>query len=269
MAKVALTDALRAQYTDLFNTCTIRPNRAAAVEGLINSLVANRARYEAVGNPLGIPWHFIAVIHNMESSQSFTRHLHNGDPLSARTVQVPAGRPKTGNPPFTWEESAADALGMRGIGAVTDWSLSGTLYQIEGYNGFGYRTFHPQVLSPYLWSFSNQYTSGKYVADGTWSDTAVSAQCGAATLLRRMAERKLFAFADQPAPQPDAMPMVVSYATTKPTGPAVLAQAIALQIWLSGHSSIFLSPDGIAGQHTSDAYKAVTGHFLPGDPRGA
>ena len=107
------------------------------------------------------------------------------------------------------------------------------------------------------------------MADGTWSDSAVSGQCGAAALLRRMAERKLFAFADQPHPAEDAAPIVVPYSTTTPTEPAVLAQAIALQNWLSSHTDIFLKPDGICGPNTSAAYKQVTGHYLPGDPRGA
>src|SRR5206468_849198 len=111
-------------------------------------------------------------------------------------VQVPAGRPKTGNPPFGWEESAGDALSMKGLSPQTDWSLAGTLYQLERYNGWGYRLFHPYVLSPYLWSFSNHYKSGKYVADGTWSDTAVSKQCGAVALLRRMAEHGQIEFID-------------------------------------------------------------------------
>lgn len=74
MATVSLTPALRAEYENLFNTCVIRPERAAAVERLIDTLVANRARYQAVSSALRIPWHFIAVIHNMESSQSFKGH---------------------------------------------------------------------------------------------------------------------------------------------------------------------------------------------------
>jgi len=269
MPKVNLTAALRAEYDNLFNSCAIRPNRMATVESLIDKLLGNRARYESVGNPLNIPWHFIAVIHNMESSQDFRGHLHNGDPLRARTVQWPPGRPKTGNPPFTWEESATDALTMKGLGSGTDFSLAGTLYEIERYNGFGYRLYHPHVLSPYLWSFSNHYTSGKYVADGTWSDTATSAQCGAAVLLRRMAERNLFAFADQPLPADNTPPLVVRYTMSKPADPNELNRAIALQNWLSTHTGIFLKPDGIAGKNTSDAYRLVTGHYLPGDPRAA
>jgi lysozyme family protein len=99
---------------------------------------------------------------------------------------VPAGRPVKGTPPFTWEESAADALTLRKIDQWKDWTIEGVLYQIEGYNGWGYRLHHPTVLTPYLWSFSNHYIKGKYIADGTWSDNAVSNQCGAGVLLKGM-----------------------------------------------------------------------------------
>jgi hypothetical protein len=203
----------------------------------------------------------------MEASQNFKAHLHNGDPLTARTVQVPAGRPKKGKPPFSWEESAADALAMRGLGVKTDWSLSGMLYQLEGYNGWGYRLHHPHVLTPYLWSFSNHYTSGKYVADGTWSDTAVSKQCGAAVLLRRLAELHQIEFPDQPRPTAESSPLVVSYATTKSSDLADVKQAENLQRWLNGFPGVFVKIDGVPGEKTSIAYKHVTGSYLPGDPR--
>jgi lysozyme family protein len=266
MPGISLTDALRSEYENLFNTCIIRPGNAPAVEAIVAKLVANRARYDKVSSALGIPWGFVAVIHNMEASQNFTRHLHNGDPLTGRTVQVPPGRPKSGNPPFTWEESAADALTMKSLSAGTDWSLAGTLYQLERYNGWGYRLHHPHVLSPYLWSFSGHYASGKYVADGTWSDTAVSKQCGAAVLLRRMAENGQIEFADQPAPAAKK-PVVVRYSMKKSKDPAVVTQAEDLQRWLNTFPGIFVKVDGAPGQRTSDAYRKVTGSFLPGDPR--
>ena len=268
MAKISFTSALRQEYEDLFNSCSIRPDKLAAVEGYIAGLLAHQARYQSVGDPLGIPWHFIAVIHNMEASQNFTRHLHNGDRLTARTVQVPAGRPKRGNPPFTWEESATDALTMRNLGKVTDWSLAGTLYQLEGYNGWGYRLYHPHVLTPYLWSYSSHYKSGKYVADGTWSDTAVSNQNGSAVILRRMAEHGQIQFSDQPAPAEGTKPLVVAYAMTKSADPAEVAKAEQLQRWLNTFPGIFVKPDGIPGERTSNAYRQVTGVYLPGDPRG-
>lgn len=268
MARIVLSPALRQEYETLFNSCIIKPGKMSAVEDLIAGLLTNQGRYRSVGDPLGIPWHFIAVVHNMEASQNFTRHLHNGDRLTARTVQVPAGRPKKGNPPFTWEESAIDALTMRSLGKVTDWSLAGTLYQLEGYNGWGYRLYHPHVRTPYLWSYSSHYTSGKYVADGTWSDAAVSQQCGAAVLLRRMAETGEIEFSDQPAPKVNTPPLIVAYAMTKPTDPALVVQAETLQRWLNTFPGIFVKPDGIPGEKTSTAFKSVTGVYLPGDPRG-
>jgi lysozyme family protein len=191
---IPLTDELRKEYESLFETCDVRPERQQAIDGLIGRIVGNKDRYRAVGTPLGIPWYFIGVIHNMESSLSFKGHLHNGDPLTARTVHEPPGRPVKGQPPFTWEQSATDALQHEGADKVTDWSLPGLLYQIEKYNGFGYRNKQPQVLSPYLWSFSNHYTKGKFVADGKFDPDAVSQQGGAAVILRRMAATGVLQF---------------------------------------------------------------------------
>jgi lysozyme family protein len=268
MANISFTEALRKEYENLFNTCVIRPERITGVEQTITVLTAGKDRYQKVSDVQGIPWSFIAVIHNMEASLNFNRHLHNGDPLTGRTVQVPSGRPKKGNPPFTWEESAADALSLKGLSAQTDWSLAGTLYQLERYNGWGYRLYHQHVLTPYLWSYSNHYTSGKYVADGTWSDTAISKQCGSVVLLRRMAEMNLIEFNDQPAPQPDSQPLVVNYSLSKSADPELIKRIEDLQKWLNTFPGIFVKPDGVPGNRTSEAYKRVTGTYLPGDPRG-
>jgi lysozyme family protein len=180
--------ALAGDYQLLFDSCLVRPQRAALANQLAAKIVANRGRYDRVGKPLGIPWYVVGLIHTMESSMDFSRHLHNGDPLTARTTHVPAGRPPTGDPPFTWEESASDALTLQGLPRWKDWSVPGVLYKLEAYNGFGYRDHHPDVLSPYLWSFSNHYTRGKYVADGSFSPTAVSQQCGAGVLLKRLTQ---------------------------------------------------------------------------------
>jgi lysozyme family protein len=187
----ALTQSGRKRYDLLYESCLVRPSRRAAVDQQVARITASKARYQKVGKALGIPWYVVGIIHSLEASGDFTKHLHNGDPLTARTTHVPAGRPKTGNPPFTWEASAIDALRGRGLNAWKDWSPAGTLFQLEGYNGFDYRDHHPGVPSPYLWSFSNHYTRGKYVADGRFSPTAVSQQCGAAILLKRLAAANL------------------------------------------------------------------------------
>jgi lysozyme family protein/uncharacterized protein YcbK (DUF882 family) len=139
-----------------------------------------KSTYEEVGNPLGIPWWFIAGIHMLESSFNFTTHLHNGDPLSGRTVRVPPGRPKVWNPPNDWASSARDALTK--LAGQQDWSLPRALYRWEAYNGFGYRP--RSVASPYLWSLSTIYGSGKYVRDGEFDAGKESEQCGAASMLK-------------------------------------------------------------------------------------
>ena len=254
----SLTAALRAEYRRLFATCVIRPNRAQQVETIIAAIRQNRSRYDAVAEATGVPWHVIGALHNMESSLDFSRHLHNGDPLTARTVRAPAGRPRTGNPPFTWEESAIDALTFKRLHLWADWSIAGTLYKLESYNGWGYRNYHPEVLSPYLWSFSNHYTRGKYVRDGQWSPVAVSSQCGAAVLLRRMAELGMIEF---PA-EPTGDEPLIRYA------PEVETEYVReLQRFLNKMPGVFLREDGRAGRRTSDAFRKVTGYYLQGDPR--
>lgn len=192
---IPLTDALRQQYQSLFNTCAVSAAHVSDVNQVIARIMPGQARYQAVANPLGIPWYFVAVIHNMETSLNFNCHLHNGDPLTARTVHVPAGRPPAGNPPFTWEQSATDALRFKGLANLSDWSLAATLYRLEGYNGFGYRNVRPPINTPYLWSFSNHYTSGKFTSDHGYDPSAVSKQCGAAAILFKMVQNGVVTFA--------------------------------------------------------------------------
>jgi len=271
MAKIALTPALKEEYARLFDGCVVDPQAAPTIDRTAQQIASNRRRYAQVADRVGIPWYTVGIIHCMEGGLRFDRHLHNGDPLTARTVQVPAGRPLSGSPPFTWEESAEDALRLERMDQWTDWSIPGTLYKLEAYNGFGYRTRHPEVLTPYLWSFSNHYTAGKYVADGTWSATAKSKQCGAAVLLRRLAEMgelqfdaqgvPLTAASGQPKPATDLAPLV-RYSTTVKS-----EAAEQLQRALNKFPGVFVRVDGIPGQRTSDACKRVLGHYLTGDPR--
>ena len=172
------------EYVRFFKGAKIKSARKSIVKKFAAQAISNRARYESVGNKLGIPWWFIAGIHLLESSYNMTTHLHNGDPLSGKTFRVPAGRPKSGSPPFKWETSAVDALKMQGLDGLGDWSLPRALYRWEKYNGFGYRK--KGVPTPYLWSFSSVYDKGKFVADGVFDVNKVSKQCGAAVLLRHL-----------------------------------------------------------------------------------
>lgn len=152
----------------------------------------NKTRYDAVALRTTVPWYVVAVIHSMESGCDFKTHLHNGDPLTARTVHVPAGRPKVGNPPFTWIDSAADALFMKGWGNNgRDWRLGSLLDNLERYNGLGYRRDSVNINTPYLWAGSNFEQIGKYTSDGHFDPKAISQQIGAAVLLKEMEKNKV------------------------------------------------------------------------------
>ena len=171
-------------YRNLWDKMEIRGQYLDVSKDIAYRLFGNKARYQTVADEIGCPWFFVAVVHNLEAGANFHRHQHNGDPLSARTVNEPPGRPISGSPPFTWEESAIDAFRMKNLHLIQDWSLPRILYEWERFNGFGY--VKHKINSPYIWSFSNLYTRGKYIRDHVYSPTAVSQQCGAAVILRRM-----------------------------------------------------------------------------------
>lgn len=163
----------------LLESMQVKKFRLVELNTLVARIVSNKARYEVVQKHLGTPWYVVGAIHYREASLSFNRHLHNGDPLSKRTVNVPAGRPTAHDGPFTWEESAIDALRDRKFSRTM--SLDEILDGLEKYNGLGY--FKKGLPSPYIWSWSNQYTKGKYVKDGKFDANFVDQQCGVAPLI--------------------------------------------------------------------------------------
>lgn len=145
-------------------------------------LVAAKARYQAVEAKTHVPWPFIAVTHQRESSQSWTKSLAQGDPIDRVSVHVPAGR----GPFDTWEAAAIDALANCSPYAARnrDWSLAGMLAKLEQYNGLGYAS--RGLPSPYIWSGTDQYQSGKYVRDGVYDPITIDSQLGCAGLLMAM-----------------------------------------------------------------------------------
>ena len=187
MAKHTLEE-LRSEYNSLLQTCEIRADKLREVQDICDTILANKTRYEAIATATSVPWFMVAAIHNMEGGLNFNTHLHNGDPLRARTVNVPAGRPKSGSPPFTFEESAIDALAFDNVGVNLEPSFAGICFKLEGFNGFGSRNHG--IHTPYLWSFSNQYAKGKFVSDNVFNPDAVSKQCGAAVILLRLLQMK-------------------------------------------------------------------------------
>jgi lysozyme family protein len=166
---------------------SIPAEKGPLFKAVADRLLFNKPRYEAVSKALAskgytIPWEFIAVTHQRESSGNFNTYLGNGQPLNKKTTIVPKGRG-----PFTsWEEGAIDALVNAPPYAAknTDWTIGGTLAKLEECNGLGYAA--KGVPSPYLWAGTNQYVKGKYVRDGVYNADHVDTQLGCAGLLKFM-----------------------------------------------------------------------------------
>src|SRR4029453_14603553 len=129
-------DKLKNEYATLWNTITItNPGKVAEAA---NRIMGNKALYEDVMKKTGVPWLVVGIIHSLESNSDKNTPLHNGDPLTRRTKHKPSGRPP-GTPPFQWVDSAIDALTMDHTNAATEWPVERIAFELERYNGFGYR----------------------------------------------------------------------------------------------------------------------------------
>jgi uncharacterized protein (TIGR02594 family) len=176
-------------YDELYRTAHIDASRRSALATTVNAIVRKREVYEQISAKAAVPWWLVAALHKKESNLDFTCHLHNGDPLTARTVRVPAGRIPAADPPYTFAQSAIDALSMKRRSFPAAWNTKGVLSFAEGYNGLGYRA--KGIYSPYVWCGTQHYTRGKYVADHRFDAAAVALNLGVAPLLMMMEERGL------------------------------------------------------------------------------
>lgn len=146
-------------------------------------VLKGRERYEGVVKDTEVPWQIIGVTHYRESTCNFKCHPHEGSPLTERTLYIPKGRPKIGNPPFTWEESAKDCyFTLKRFDKIETWDIPTILSTLEDFNGRGYIKYHPEILSPYLWSGSGHYAIGKYASDGKFDPELKDKQVGVAPL---------------------------------------------------------------------------------------
>lgn len=174
------------EYRDFYAKAQVKESKI--IENRANLIKFYLPRYESVSKKTGVPWPVIGCIHSLEAGCMMNRHLHNGDPLISRTTHYPSGRPKDGpsdgSLPYSWEESAVDALlGHPYLEAAWE-GLPYALDYMERYNGLGYRYKH--MPSPYLWSCTDVYISGHYTSDGVFNMSAISQQIGAVALLKTL-----------------------------------------------------------------------------------
>ncbi len=166
-----------------WNAAKVVPSLIPTLDIVGHRLVNAKPRYQIVANKTHVPWPIIAVCHERESSQSWQASLAQGDPWNKVSIHVPRGR----GPFQSWEDAAIDALANCGpyLARWEDWSIGGALCALNEYNGIGYWLHN--IPSPYVWASTDQYRSGKYIADGHFDPNAVDHQLGCAALLLRMA----------------------------------------------------------------------------------
>lgn len=174
-----MTDLVALKAANAKRWAVAKLTRSSEFNPVAKRLVDAKSRYQAVEKATGVPWFFIAVVHQRESSQSWAGSLAQGDPWNKVSTHVPAGR----GPFSSWEAAAIDALTNCSPYAAKndDWSIGGFLTMLERYNGLGYA--NKGIPSPYIWSGTDQYVKGKYVADNVFDANTVDKQLGCAGLL--------------------------------------------------------------------------------------
>ncbi len=183
MGEVVNLSALKGANSARWKAMKIHPAFEPLFTHVALHLTTSKSRYQTVTAKTGVPWQVIAVIHEREASQSWEANLAQGDPWYKRSIHVPRGR----GPFQSWEQAAEDALQSCSPYAAQnhDWSIGGALVELERFNGLGYEQFH-HIPSPYLWAGTDQYSKGKYVADGHFDPDAVDRQLGCVGLLKAM-----------------------------------------------------------------------------------
>lgn len=195
--------ALKAANAHRWANMHMRANRVAAFHATAVRLSApdTKARYQGVTDHLvamkyqPVPWWFIAVVSEREygGPPRWDRQLGQGDRLDAVSVHDPKGRgPFLSHPGDVtpgndaWTRCCLDALINCGPYAAKwdDWSAGGALTLWEEYNGLGYAA--RGVPSAYVWSGTDQYVSGKYIADHVYNASAMDVQEGCAPILSMM-----------------------------------------------------------------------------------
>jgi lysozyme family protein len=184
-------ELILANYQHLWDSLTIRHEWQREAINAAHKIKDGQGAYELLVkyfNP-ALPWYVVGLIHMMECSCDFDCHLHNGDSLRVRTTHEPKGRPFAQpiaghSKPYQWQESARDALQMKGYDKMIIWDIPHILQRLERYNGLGYQK--KGINTPYLFSGTNHYTKGKFVADGKFDANAVSKQVGAAAILKML-----------------------------------------------------------------------------------
>lgn len=154
-------------YSEMLDLYEICDDWKGRVVQEADALIKNSNRYLVVQQATGVDWELIASLHNLESGGDFAKTIRDGGAIRAAT----------------WEADTINALKEQGVtdafknNPVDSQKEEFACWIAEKWNGFAYRKYN-YGPTPYLWSGTNFYVKGKYVADGKYDPNAVSKQVG-------------------------------------------------------------------------------------------
>lgn len=168
-------DVLKAEYLALLSKAKI--TRASEAKSRAAEIIKLKPHYAPVSEKTGVPIIWLMAINERESGSSLLSYLGNGQRLNRVTTIVPKGR----GPWADWPSGAVDGLTCEHLVGLNGWDWPFSLYHEEAWNGFGPRDHGKHT--GYLWSGTDVYTGGKYVADGIWNPNFSDPQLGTVPIM--------------------------------------------------------------------------------------
>ena len=171
-------------YRNVWNRASLQLKDTDKAKKAAEGIIRDKDRYKVVEAATGVPWFWIGPAHNRESNRDFGGVLHNGQRIigtNKKTTLVPKGR----GPFKSWDEAAIDALELKNLHKIDDWTLERCLYEWERYNGFGY---FGKINSPYVWASTTVEQTGKYTRDHFFDPNHDDVQLGTASILKALVE---------------------------------------------------------------------------------
>src|SRR5262252_4007774 len=171
-------EVLALEYGTLLAAMHVDPGREheLAARAVVVRELGERHRDEwaEVAAKTGVPRLWGLASFERESSSDYSRSPAQGDRWDRVSVNVPRGL----GPYQDWGDACIAAYGIDQLDKVgaPNWSWTRSCYEGELYNGFGPRSHGRRT--GYLWSWTNIYTGGKYIADGEWDPGTQDKQCG-------------------------------------------------------------------------------------------
>lgn len=176
---------LMPEYVKLLSTMIVLPARVGVIDATAKKLTGPLywPRYQQVQDATGVMGELIAALDYRESNANPRCALGQGDPWGAVSTHVPIGK----GPFRSWSDAATYYVHYDHLDDASHaWSMPYLCWKGEAWNGFGPRDH--RINTGYLWSGTNHYAKGKYVADGKWDPEKVDEQLGIIPLVIRMME---------------------------------------------------------------------------------